>query len=125
MARFIEESLFGEIMVDHRASPGLTPAEALRLGYHPDQVREGAQFTARTLHCAHCGGDWVENPMRERERHRCYKCSAYVCDTCAAMMNLPDYEHRPLVQVVDMITSGRFQATGPASNPNLKPVTGE
>jgi hypothetical protein len=122
---FSKRSLEGEIFVDHRASPGLSAAEATALGYDPSQVCEGAQFTARTLHCVHCGGGWVENPARERPRHSCHKCNAYVCDTCAAMMNLPEYIHRPLSEVVEMVTSGRFQVTGPASNPNLKPVTGE
>jgi hypothetical protein len=122
---FSKRSLEGELFVDHRASPGLTPAEAIALGYHPSQVREGAQFTTRTLHCVHCGGDWVENPWRVRPRNTCFKCDAYVCDACAAIMNSADYVHRPLAEVAEMVTSGRFQVTGPASNPNLKPVTGD
>jgi hypothetical protein len=119
---FSKRSLEGELFVDHRASPGLTPAEAIALGYDPSQVRGGAQFTTRTLHCVHCGGDWVENPLRQRPRNTCFKCDAYVCDTCAAVMRAPDYVHRPLAEVAEMVTSGRFQVTGPASNPNLKPT---
>jgi hypothetical protein len=41
-----------------------------------------------TLTCSHCTAVVVLNPSRQRERHRCRKCSSFICDGCAAEMAL-------------------------------------
>ncbi len=93
----------GYLMVDHRASPGLTEADALASGYDPKQCGEGKLFEADTLTCAHCKGTQVKNPLRTRERAKCHKCDyKYVCDGCAAAMNSPDYDHLPFERRVDI-----------------------
>ena len=34
-----------------------------------------------TLTCCHCNRVVVLNPERRRERHWCFKCDAYICDS--------------------------------------------
>lgn len=85
-------------MVDHRASPGFTQDEALKLGYHPSQVGEGQLFEAKTNHCNHCGTVVIMNPMRTRDRCLCYQCNKYICDNCGIQMKMPDYVHKTTTQ---------------------------
>lgn len=85
-------------MVDHRASPGLTPSEARGLGYHPDQVSEGKLLELKTNHCSHCGTVVIMNPLRTRERHLCFYCNKYICDNCGIQSKLPDYVHKTYKQ---------------------------
>jgi hypothetical protein len=94
----------GEIVVDHRASPGL-PEDIARLsGYDPKLCREGKMYEAATLTCAHCKGVVVKNPFRIRDRHHCVKCSFhYICDGCAFKASLPDYTHTPFEKKVELI----------------------
>lgn len=119
-----ESSKFGEIVVDHRASPGLTEEEAIRHGYHPSQVKEGALFEAATMTCAHCGRIVIRNPLRTRERASCLKCSQYICDWCDEERRKPDYVHRPWKAVVDLVQSGRFTMAGTSVHPVLIPQKG-
>lgn len=94
----------GYLYVDHRASPGLDEVTAIKLGYHPDQVKEGQLFEADTLRCAHCSTMVVLNPLRIRDRNSCPKCkNQYICDSCAAAARLPDYIHKPLEQQIEDI----------------------
>lgn len=89
----------GYLMVDHRASPGLSPKQATALGYHPSQVREGQLFETKTNHCSHCGTVVIMNPQRTRERAFCQYCSKYICDNCGVNMKLPDYVHKTYTQI--------------------------
>jgi hypothetical protein len=91
----------GYLMVDHRASPGLDEKQAIDLGYHPSQVKEGQLFEADTLRCCHCGGQYILNPLRKRERGFCFKCMEYLCDGCQAAANQPDYVHANLAKIAD------------------------
>ena len=91
----------GYLMVDHRASPGLTAHEALSLGYHPAQVSEGQLFEAKTNHCSHCGTVVIMNPMRTRDRSLCVYCNKYICDNCGIQSKMPDYVHKTYTQQID------------------------
>jgi len=88
----------GYLMVDHRASPGLTPEQAVSLGYHPTQVAEGQLFEAKTNHCSHCGTVVIMNPMRTRDRSFCVSCNKYICDNCGIQLKMPDYVHKTYIQ---------------------------
>ncbi len=88
----------GYLMVDHRASPGLTPEEAVRLGYSPGLVGEGQLFETKTNHCNHCGTVVIINPLRTRERSYCSYCDKYICDNCGISSKLPDYVHKTYIQ---------------------------
>lgn len=92
----------GYLMVDHRASPGLSEDEARQAGYDPALCKEGKLFEADTLTCSHCKSAVVKNPLRTRARNTCAKCSGhYICDGCAYLATLPDYTHTPFDKVID------------------------
>ena len=89
----------GYLMVDHRASPGLTPEEAMALGYTNATVGEGQLYETKTNHCSHCGTVVIMNPDRTRERAFCQACSKYICDNCGIAMRLPNYVHKTYIQL--------------------------
>jgi hypothetical protein len=95
---FLKTSRDGELFVDHRASPGIPAEIAVKMGYHPDQVRAGKSATIPTLGCPHCGGHQVKNPWRTRERAHCYVCNVYICDGCYLETRMPDYKHETFLQ---------------------------
>jgi hypothetical protein len=92
----------GELIVDHRASPGLPEDIARLAGYDPALCREGKLYEAETMTCSHCKCVVVKSPFRIRERTYCAKCSGhYICDFCAFKASLPDYTHAPFEKVID------------------------
>ena len=91
----------GYIMIDHRASPGLSPDQARTLGYDPSHVSEGQLFETKTNHCSHCGTVVIMNPLRTRERSYCVSCNKYICDNCGISMKLPDYVHKTYKQQLE------------------------
>ena len=100
----LKKSHDGEIMVDHRASPGIPADMARRLGYDPQQVKEGALFEAATMGCSHCGTIVVMNPLRKRERAYCPQCNRYICDWCEQARHQPDYVHRTIRQIAELVS---------------------
>lgn len=91
----------GYVMIDHRASPGLSEEQALALGYNPQHVAEGQLFEAKTNHCSHCGTVVIINPLRTRERSYCSYCDKYICDNCGISSKLPDYVHKTYKQQLE------------------------
>jgi len=90
----------GYLMVDHRASPGLTEEQAITLGYGPSAAHEKL-YEAKTNHCSHCATVVIMNPHRTRERAYCQACSKYICDNCGIAMRLPYYVHKTYKQQID------------------------
>lgn len=116
----------GYLLVDHRASPGIPADAARRMGYDPGLVGEGKVLEAATLSCAHCGTKNVINTNRTRERASCFQCAGkYICDLCDAERRKPDYVHRPMAQIIDMVGSGKFIAAQLGVRPLLIPNNGE
>jgi predicted RNA-binding Zn-ribbon protein involved in translation (DUF1610 family) len=91
----------GYLMVDHRASPGLTKEESIKLGYGNQATGEGQLYETKTNHCNHCGTVVIMNPDRTRERSYCQACNKYICDNCGLEMRLPDYVHKTYKQQID------------------------
>jgi hypothetical protein len=92
----------GYLTVDHRASPGLPEDVARAAGYDPKLCGEGKFFEADTMSCRHCRCTVVKNPLRTRARHSCFKCGVkFICDPCAYVATLPDYDHTPFEKVID------------------------
>ncbi len=89
------------LFVDHRASPGLSPEMARRMGYPAGSVSEGKLLEIATLRCCHCRTHNIKNPDRIRPRETCFKCNHYVCDFCYIEMQHPDYVHNPFDKFVD------------------------
>jgi len=120
---FLKKSHDGEAFLDHRASPGIPPDLARRLGYAPEQVKGGAVFEAPTLGCPHCGSHVIMNPLRTRARAHCNKCDMYICDFCDVARHEPDYIHRTIQQIKEMVMSGKFELSGGTMHrPILTPV---
>ena len=119
---FSKKSNDGEVFLDHRASPGIPAELAQKLGYAPEQVREGATFESATLGCPHCGACVVMNPLRTRERAHCYQCNQYICDGCDALRHEPDYTHRTIWEVREKVGSGQYLLSGSMGNPTLTKI---
>lgn len=98
---FTKKSQEGYLMVDHRASPGLTIEEARLSGFDPTQCGEGKLFETATLTCAHCKIVVVKSPLRTRARPHCFKCNHYICDFCDFQTTLSGYVHTPFEKKVD------------------------
>jgi hypothetical protein len=97
-----QSSKEGHLLVDHRASPGLDPEIARRMGYEPEFCREGKLYEQATLTCCHCTTIMIKNPERTRPRENCPKCDhSYLCDYCYAASQRPDYVHNPMVKQRD------------------------
>lgn len=95
----------GEIIIDHRASPGLPEEVARWAGYDPAQCAEGKIYKQALMTCSHCGGVVVKNPDRTRPRGLCMECNNkeghYICDKCDFDRRQPGYIHTPLVKFID------------------------
>lgn len=82
------------------------------MGFAPQQVSEGTVFECATLSYPHCGSTVVMNPLRKLERAHCYQCNQYICDWCDAARNQPNYVHRTLRQIAEMVASGNYKFAG-------------
>lgn len=82
------------------------------MGFEASQVREGATFTAATFGCPHCGGHVMMNPARKRERAFCDKCDRYICDGCDGVRRHPDYKHRTMKEIIELVGSGKMAFVG-------------
>lgn len=96
MARFSKRSLEGELVIDHRVSPGLTPADLD--GFGSPAVPGGTLYESPLITCGHCRATVILNPDRSRDRGYCPKCDHYVCDECEAIraqtFECVEYERR-------------------------------
>jgi len=102
----------GYMLVDHRASPGITAADlkragitrqtAARLGIDLESVvkgdmGEGKVVERATRRCCHCGNQVVLNPGRTAPRHQCRTCPPghdYVCDRPACHFDCAPYRRK-------------------------------
>lgn len=80
--RLSKRSLEGEIFIDHRASPGISPGQAVGPLEAP-AVARGEVYESGLVVCSHCQAAVILHPKRDRERGWCAKCDKYVCDDCA------------------------------------------
>jgi len=96
----------GYLLIDHRASPGLTAADLARVGLVGPGFPGGTAFEAATYCCGHCQRLVVRNPARTRERAWCSKCDVYICDLCAGR------ECRPVQQAIDTILKRKEYSHG-------------
>lgn len=101
-------------MIDNRAAG--TPAV-------PQMPQWGAFVELPTIGCRHCGGVWRKNLMRIRPREYCKTCNLYICDGCAEISKRPDYIHRTIDDLTEMVMSGRYIiAGGSVCDPILIPT---
>lgn len=92
----------GELLIDHRNSPGITPEFMAANKLAGPVVGKGQVFETALKNCVHCGTDVVLNPGRNRDREWCWACDAYICDPCALLRKL-GAPHKPLRQLLGEI----------------------
>ena len=112
----------GELIIDHRASPGIPQEMARSFGFDPKALGEGSLFETAVLGCCHCAGVQIKNPDRKRPRNFCFSCNRYICDLCAEVSKQPEYVHRSFSEISDMVMSGRYTLSGSSSAPVLTKV---
>ena len=80
----------GELLIDHRNSPGISPEWAAARGLPQDTpiVGGGKTYETGLLSCSHCGADVIMNPQRTRDREWCMGCDRYICDSCGYLKKL-------------------------------------
>lgn len=106
-----QSSKEGYLFVDHRASPGLDPEMARRMGYEPEFCREGKLYEQATLTCCHCTTIVIKNPQRTRARENCPKCdNSYLCDHCYAASQEPDYVHCSIDNQKDVLIDRAYHS---------------
>lgn len=88
----------GELLIDHRNSPGITPEFMRANNLSGPCVGAGRTFESGLKNCTHCGTDVIMNPLRVRERQWCMRCDAYICDGCGLLRKLGGYEHKTAAQ---------------------------
>lgn len=102
-----ERALEGELLIDHRQSPGIAPEE-MPAGIHAPGVvvGKGERYISATYTCPHCSTVVILNPHRNRPRNWCWHCNQRICDQshCILMANgtLP---HKPVPQVMDELST--------------------
>lgn len=102
----------GYLMVDHRASPGLSEQEAIYAGYDPKFSGEGKVYEADTMTCAHCKNVIVKNPLRTRDRPHCHQCDHYICDVCAVKAKTESV-HMPFSKFLDLTITQALNGSSP------------
>lgn len=70
----------GYLLIDNRASPGVSEEFIRKSGKLAPVVPEGMLFEADTYTCSHCSTIVIKNPLRERPRNVCRKCMKIICD---------------------------------------------
>ena len=112
---------YGYVLVDHRASPGLTPEQAKLNGYDPELTKEGKLFEADIMTCAHCRAMVVKNPDRIRARASCLRCGdKFICDKCAFQASQPDYIHKPFQAKLDETHENILKSSTTSAMPFLR-----
>jgi len=94
----------GELLIDHRNSPGVPQELLLAAGLPPEAGRglyEGATYT-----CNHCQRIVMINSLRTRERHVCRGCMHVICDGCAEE-KAKTLQCVTFQQKVDLILAGK------------------
>ena len=67
----------------------------------------GEKWEADTYTCAHCNGQVIKNPERERPRELCYKCMRVICDRCKRLSLA--FGCQPFAQIADAVLSGTLE----------------
>ena len=101
----------GYVLIDNRASPGITPHfvhQSGSKGIGVPAVGEGKMLEASTITCAHCQRGVILNPQRSHTREWCSKCDHYLCDGCGLIKRV-DGQCRNLNQLFDKLQEQAFQ----------------
>jgi hypothetical protein len=75
----------GELLIDHRNSPGVPEEIMVATGLPAFAGKKDSVFECATFTCADCETVVYINPKRNRPRGYCPKCDHYLCDDCEAI----------------------------------------
>lgn len=92
----------GELLIDHRNSPGITEEWARENNIPGPVVGAGKIFESGLKNCSHCGSDVILNPQRTRAREWCWSCDAYICDGCG-LLKKQGADCQPLRKTLEQI----------------------
>ncbi len=106
----------GYLVVDHRDSPGLTPAEVAHVP-RALPIFGGELFEADVFTCSHCQRAVLLNPSRVRPRGYCAKCNHYICDDPRCHS-----ECHPIVKLLDQAQEHAAQFIGKEDDPASDPL---
>lgn len=110
----------GYLQIDHRDSPGLTPADVAAV---PGAlVAPGGEVLERDVkQCSHCQRGIVLHPLRIRDRGYCGKCDSYVCDACETI-RVKSGDCVPFAKVLDRAHDHAEQFVGRDDHPDASPL---
>jgi ribosomal protein S27AE len=99
---FLKSESDGYLKIDHSASPGFTPEQAIAAGRSKlaGHIGEGKVYEGKTYTCSHCQRVVIANPDRLNQRAYCGKCDHDICDRCGIVMKV-NGECMPFVKVID------------------------
>lgn len=106
----------GYLTIDHRDSPGLTPADVAHVP-GAIAVPGGQQFESDAFVCCHCQTVVVKNPGRTRPRGYCAKCDHVICDN-----PICNRECRPIAQIFDRLQDHAERFVGREDHPEASPL---
>lgn len=111
---FSSRELENYLEIDHRNSPGFTCEEAHHagMGSIADQLGKGRIAKVPVVTCSHCQKQVIMNPLRTRERARCWKCWNYLCDGCKVIQVANGGECKPFVQVIEELWNEAVKKLG-------------
>src|SRR5215468_3506123 len=99
----------GELLIDHRNSPGIRPEDVAHMpGAIP--VGAGKIFEAPFYRCNHRQATVVINPDRTRDHDRCTHCDEYICYLCYADLHsggVCTVAHKRADAIVDAVAKGQ------------------
>lgn len=107
----------GELLIDHRDSPGSNPLLAHAIG--APHVPGGERLELATISCNHCSRQLLRNPARTRERGWCRHCDRYICDWCVGELHKTGV-CTPIKKVLDEAQEAAFRAEQSGSLISLK-----
>jgi hypothetical protein len=112
----------GYLIVDHRHSPGIAPADVAHVPGEVLTAPGGAVLERDVLTCSHCERTIVLHPLRTRDRGYCPKCHAFICDTCEGI-RVKSGACVPMQQVLERAATLAERHLGQPDHPALEALT--
>lgn len=117
----------GYLLIDHQASPGLTPEDFKKVGITEHGLKKlgldmkefgpGKRLERATKRCCHCGNQVFLNPEREKPRNFCRTCPPgldYVCDRKECHFDCAPYRKKLDKIREDLERAARIERDTPA-----------
>ena len=109
----------GYLSIDHRNSPGLTPADVAHVP-GAIAVGKGEHFETDVYQCTHCQRTIVLRAEAHKMASRgyCPKCDHYICNGCERMRVVSGGACVPFAQVLDRAADVIEQFVGQPDHPD-------